>query len=147
MARKRKKKRTRRFSQEVALILTGSALTLCALSVMYGFLIRNSVAGEMRYRIEVLNGTGQAGLAQRLAESARRKGIDVFQVANADSFSYAECILIGRKDGVDIDAFGRALGVHNVIEQLDAESFVDATLIIGADYHTLNLEDSSRLLE
>ena len=143
MARSRRKKKTRGYSQEIALILTGSALTLCALSVMYGFLIRSANAGDKLtgYRIEIWNGTGEPGLAQRIADAARRKGVDVFQVGNASDFSHRESILIGRKKINGLEDFGRALGCRNFIEQLDKQSLVDATLIVGADYRSLNLFD------
>jgi hypothetical protein len=151
LARRKKRKKARSYSQEILLILTGSALTLCALSVMYGFLIRKSMAdNEIReFRIEVLNGTGTKGLARGVAVSLRKKGIDVFHVDNADNFSYEESILIGRKELDNLDALGQALGCKNIVEQLKKDSLVDATLIIGADYRTLNLgnEENSGLLE
>ena len=144
MARKKrsKKKEKRKLSQDVLMLLTGGALTLCILSIGYGFLIRQSVAEHevQEFRIEVLNGTGEKGLAARAAAALRQKGIDVFQVENADHFSYRETILIGRKRGEDLQTLGQALGCDNVIEQLTADSFVDATLILGADYRSLNLE-------
>ena len=138
-------------SHDLLLVLAGSALTLCALSVTYGFLIRKSIAGhEVReFRIEILNGTGEKGVAQRAAENARKKGIDVFHVGNAVNFGYEESILIGRKEKRDLDVLGQALGCRNLVEQLKSDSFVDATLILGADYRSLNLSDeaTSRLLE
>jgi hypothetical protein len=148
---RRKKKKARSYSQDVLLVLTGSALTLCALSVMYGFLIRKSMADhEIReFRIEILNGTGEKGLARKAAALLRKNGIDVFHVDNADSFFYEESILIGRRDVDNLHVLGHALGCKNVVEQLKKDSFVDATLILGADYHTLNLgpDTNSGLLE
>jgi hypothetical protein len=148
MARKRRPKTRRKpskrgFSQQVLLVLTGSALTLCMLSVMYGFLIRKSMAehtiGELR--IEVLNGTGEKGLAQSAARALRKMGVDVLHVSNAESFTYDESILVARKDNDRLKALGKALGCSNVIEQLKGDSIVDATLIIGADYQKLNLDE------
>jgi len=137
-------------SHDLLLVLAGSALTLCALSVTYGFLIRKSIARPpAEFRIEILNGTGVKGVAQRAAENARKKGIDVFHVGNADNFGYEESILIGRKETCDLDVLGQMLGCRNSIVQLKSDSFVDATLILGADYRSLNLSDeaTSRLLE
>ncbi|MDH3215608.1 MAG: LytR C-terminal domain-containing protein [Candidatus Krumholzibacteria bacterium] len=152
MAKRRRKKRAaRNYSQEVLLVLTGSALTLCALSVMYGFMIRKSIARSEVHGvcIEILNGTGQKGLARKAAASVRKTGIDVLQAENAESFSYEESILIGRKKGVALNPLGRALGCDNVVEELREDSVVDATLILGADYRTLKLGDmeDSTLLE
>lgn len=149
--RKSRKKKKRSVSHNLLLLLAGSALTVCALSVTYGFLIRKSMADhEVReFRIEILNGTGEKGLAQSAAEGARKKGIDVFHVGNADNFSYEESILIGRIENRDLSVLGQALGCRNVVEQLKSDSFVDATLILGADYRSLNLadENTSGLLE
>jgi hypothetical protein len=150
MTRKRKPKSrgkvrraSRGFSQQVLLVLTGSALTLCALSIMYGFLIRQSMAkhepGDLR--IEVLNGTGEQGIAHSVALSLRKMGVDVLNEDNAKSFDFEESILIERKDNDGVKALGKAIGCRNVIVQLKDDSIVDATLIIGADYHKLNLDE------
>jgi len=148
---RRKSKKKHSYSHDILLVLMGSALTLCALSVTYGFLIRKSMADEeiREFRIEILNGTGEKGVARVAAASARKKGIDVFHVGNADNFDYEESILIGRKDGKNLNALGQVVGCKNVVEQLMADSFVDATLILGADYRSLNLsaEINSSLLE
>ena len=40
-----------------------------------------------------------------------------------------------------VEALGRALGCENVVVQLDDDSFVDATLIIGRDHGRLNLSE------
>jgi hypothetical protein len=125
------------------LIFTGSVLTLCALSVMYGFLIRKSMADVSGFRIEILNGTGETGLAARAAASAREMNIDVFDVGNADE-PHEESIVVARKDERDAEVLARALGCKNVVEQFRRDSLVDATLIIGADYRSLKLNfDSS----
>lgn len=143
MIRRRKK---RRYSEEALLILAGSMLTVCALSVMYGFLIRKSMANIAlsEFRIEILNGTGQKGIGQQVAGSARNSGIDVLHVGNADSFSYEESILIARREVKNLKTLARALGCRNVVEQFQEESLVDATLIVGADYRSLKLDGESR---
>ena len=150
MASRRGQKKARDYSP-LLLILTGSVLTLCALSVMYGFLIRKSMADNniRGFRIEVLNGIGEQGVARRAAVLLMKKGIDVFQVGNADSFSYTESILIGCREIGNLGSLGRALGCDNVVEELKEDSLVDATLILGADYQTLNLGGGtdSRLLK
>ena len=145
MARKRAraKKKQSSWSQKVVWLLTGSALTLCALSVMYGFLIRQSVAEHnvSGLRIEVLNGTKENGLARLVATSLMRQGVDVLDTDNADNDAYEESILIARRSSKHVEALGRALGCGNVIVQLDDDSFVDATLIIGRDHGRLNLSE------
>jgi hypothetical protein len=140
MARKRRKKKSR-YSQPIALLLAGSLITLCGLSIMYGFLIRKSIAEDQveQFRIEILNGTGQDGLAGKVALSLRKKGIDVFRVENAPDFGHKESILISRKEKEGLDNLARVLGCDNVIEQTTEDSIVDATLILGSDYRSLKL--------
>ncbi len=59
---------------------------------------------------------------------------------NANNFNYKESIVIARRKDHDARALARKLGCDNVIEQLVEDSIVDATLILGADYQTLNLD-------
>jgi hypothetical protein len=148
MARRKRKKKARSRSHDILLVLMGSALTICALSVMYGVLIRQSMADEVigDFRIEILNGTGEKGLAARAATAARGMGVDVFHVDNAEE-PYEESVLIARKDVENLDVLGQALGCRNVVDMLKTDSLVDATLILGADYRSLNLNlDSSSSL-
>jgi hypothetical protein len=129
----------------VLLLAAGSVLTLCALSVMYGMLIRKSMAEVTlsEFRIEVLNGSGQKGLAQRVAHSARKRGIDVLHVGNAENDAYDESILIARRAVSNLDALAKALDCDNVVEQYQPASLVDATLIVGADRGSPKTEGES----
>jgi hypothetical protein len=141
VARKRKKKKRGGYSQQILLLLSGSLLTLCVLSIAYGVLIRKSIAEDTvrQFRIEILNGTGKKGLASSAAMGLREKGIDVFRVENAPHYDYEESILIARREVKGLGKLAKRLGCRNVIEQLKADSMVDATLIIGADYGKLDL--------
>lgn len=142
MPRKRRKKKKGGFSQQIALVLAGSALTLCALSVMYGFLIRNSMAENnlQDLRIEILNGTGEQGLARAAAMTLIERGVDVIDYGNAVDFSFGESMIIARRKHDGIRALGRNLGCENVVEQYKEDSLADAVLILGADYGKLRLE-------
>lgn len=139
MPRRKTRKKKKGYSP-LLLILMGSALTLCALSVMYGFLIRKSMAHEgfKDIKVEVLNGTKEQGLARQVRASLRNLGTDVLDVGNADEM-YAESILIGRRKTDRLEAFGKAVGCKNIIEEYRDDSLVDATLILGADYRKLNV--------
>jgi len=132
-------------------LVSACAVALCLVSVSYGFFARHAGPDpdEAPFRLEVLNGTGMAGLAGDVAAALRRRGIDVFKVENADNFDYEESILIKRRAGVDSDALAREVGCENVVEQLKRDAFVDATLIVGADYAKLRLgaPSDSGLLE
>ncbi len=149
---KRKKKRKNNLAQKFFLIFASMVLVLCAASITYGFFLRhaggNNIEGQS-FRIEVLNGTGERGLAQKVAVALKMKGIDVFETGNAKNFSYDRSILISRKKNSQFKQLGKLLGCKRLIEQLKEDGHVDATLILGADYKKLKLglENNSLLLE
>ena len=149
--KKKKKQPQGGAGQSFAVFVSGCLVALCLVSVAYGFLARRAGAERVGapFRIEVLNGTGQAGLANKVAATMRRRGIDVFRVENADHFDYAETILLTRRSGIDTGALAREVGCPNVVEQLKREAFVDASLIIGGDYEELRIgaQADSGLLE
>jgi len=148
-ARKKKKKQETNYLQEALLLLVGALLTISAVSVGYGFFARraDAVSAPPGIRIEILNGTGESGLAQKTARALRTGGVDVLKAGNADRFDYRESVLIARTRNGNIEDLATRLHCRNVIEQLKGGSLVDATLIIGADYNRLNLGSKSGLNE
>ena len=143
--RKTSKKKARKggsVAQRFLVALAGLVMTLCVASVTFGFFIRHSGGNDRgsQLRIEVLNGTGQRGLAEEARRGLLHRGIDVISVANAEHFDYDESVLIARKKSVDVRELGELLGCRNVIEQVRDDSLEDATLILGADYKALRLE-------
>jgi hypothetical protein len=151
MANRRKKKKTVRrkssgtgagFGQKLAVALALIVLVLCAASATFSFFVRNRTDGGRHgtFTIEVLNGTGKAGLAHEAKRGLLNRGIDVIAVKNAEHFDYPESVLISRKEGADVGLLGEILGCKNVIVQIREDSIEDATLILGADYRELNLE-------
>lgn len=149
MAAKRKKKRSSRrrkkgvgFGQKLAVALSLVVLVLCAASATWSFFVRHGGGnGDPRpFSIEVLNGTGRAGLAHEAKKGLLHRNIDVIEVGNADHFDYAESVLIARKPGADVKKLGEIIGCRNVVVQIDEDAIEDASLILGADYRRLNLE-------
>ncbi len=119
-----------------ALVLSGASIAVGVMNWMtrvHGDDVTDDV------RIEVLNGTGERGLGRIVARALMRKRIDVLTVGNADKFDYKETILIARTKKPAVESLGEMLGCGRFIEQLKDDSMVDATLIIGADYRTLDL--------
>ncbi|MBI4720255.1 MAG: LytR C-terminal domain-containing protein [Chitinivibrionia bacterium] len=86
----------------------------------------------------VLNGVGTQGLAGRAADGLRNMGIDVFKVGNTNKI-YAQSVLLARNSNPQIALLGEYLNCTNIIEQLQEEPLVDATLVLGEDYRALNL--------
>jgi len=128
------------FGQKVLVGLSSVLLILCLASITYGFFVRKGDGKEGKFRIQVLNGTGQAGLANDAKRGLLRMGIDVIDVTNADRFDYEESILIARKVDAEVVELGRMLGCKHVIKQVQHDSMADASLILGADYDDLRLD-------
>jgi hypothetical protein len=143
VAKRRKKKNTNgQPVQKLLVVLSCTIWILCAASITYGFFLRFSNNGAQqgrRFRIEILNGTGRSGLAQEAANALMRRGIDVFKTGNADRFTYEQSILIARRKSPQFEQLGRILGCSRMVEQLQNDTLVDATFILGADYANLKL--------
>jgi hypothetical protein len=86
-------------------------------------------------RVQVLNGTGQDGLGQKVATDLRRCGFDVVDVANAENDSFPETVVVDRADNGTSNAgyVAEALNCKNVIPQIEPRSYLEVTVIIGKD--------------
>jgi len=83
-------------------------------------------------RVEVLNGCGSRGAADRVALLLRREGFLVEKVGNADHFHYREDIVVARTvDRERLLDLGRALGGAAVVEQQIPDYEYQVTVIVG----------------
>ena len=91
-----------------------------------------SPVADAALKIEVLNGCGSPGAADRVAMLLRREGFQVSQVGNADHFHYRQDIVVARtlprERAVDL---GRTLGGVVAIEQRIPEHEADITVVVG----------------
>jgi hypothetical protein len=150
MAKKKRKSNRKRsaknrranIGQKLLVGLAGVVLVLCAASVTSGFFLRRSAddSETAQFRIEILNGTGERGLAHTAKRELLLRGIDVIKVDNADHFEYNKSVLIARKKGADVELLGEIIKCDNVVKQLRHGTLEDATLILGSDYRELNLD-------
>ena len=92
--------------------------------------------------VEVLNGCGISGLAQRFTNYLRKEGIDVIYTGNADRMDYAITHVIQRvddpakiQDALDV----LSLDAARIIRQENASQHVDLTIIVGRDYEELDI--------
>ena len=90
--------------------------------------------------VEVLNGCGISGLAQKFTNYLRQQGIDVIYTGNADRMNYERTHLIERanvpeksKEVLNILMFDSSRTIHEVNPSLH----VDLTLLLGKDYKDL----------
>lgn len=90
---------------------------------------------EERPRVEILNGTGDRGVARRGAEVLRDRGFDVVYFGNADAFGHAATRVLDRSGRPEAAAaVARALGLDSAVTELDSTLYLDATVILGEDW-------------
>ena len=93
-------------------------------------------------QIEVLNGCGVPGLANKYTAKLRRNGFDVVETGNFKNFDMKETIVIARSDQVEnAKRVARALGINerNILLEKSPDFYLDATVVIGSDYESINL--------
>jgi hypothetical protein len=89
---------------------------------------------EIPVVVEVLNGCGQPGMAERAASHLRACGFDVMCVGNADDFDFSETVVVDRSGDPDkAGEVAEALGRVPVVYQLSSAFFVDVTVVLGGD--------------
>jgi hypothetical protein len=91
-------------------------------------------------QIEVLNGCGIGGVADKFTAYLREQNFDVVQVGNFKSFDIDNTLVVDRT-GNKNNAFKVAekLGIDskNVVQQINNDYFLDVTLIVGKDFNKL----------
>lgn len=91
-------------------------------------------------QLDVLNGSGARGMAARCTNYLRGRGFDVVEMKNYKLSNIPHTLVIDRAgDRAAARLVAAALGVpdKNVIQQLNPDYFVDVSVIIGADYSSL----------
>lgn len=94
-------------------------------------------------QLEVLNGCGVPGVAGRFTTALRRYGFDVVESGNFDNFEMEETILISRNGNMrNATRVARALGIpeERILIEVSPDFYLDATLVIGADFESLNID-------
>lgn len=97
------------------------------------------VAAEV-IQVEILNGCGVNGIADRFTDFLRANGFDVVNRGNYKSFDLDNTIVIDRRGNLaNAKKTAKALGAKpsSVIQQLNEDYFLDVTIIVGKDYFNL----------
>lgn len=90
---------------------------------------------EGRPRVEVLNGAGERGAARRAAEALRSAGFDVVYFGNARHFGHPVTRVLDRSGRAGAaEEVARFLGLDGAALELDPGLYLDATVILGADW-------------
>ncbi|MBR9988386.1 MAG: LytR C-terminal domain-containing protein [Gemmatimonadetes bacterium] len=86
-------------------------------------------------RVEVLNGSGRAGMARAVTQRLRSAGFDVLFFGNAPASAGDSSTVIARSGN---DAIARAvaghLGITRITSEPDTDLHLDATVILGRDF-------------
>ncbi|MFW6089110.1 MAG: LytR C-terminal domain-containing protein [Gemmatimonadota bacterium] len=94
-----------------------------------------SVREGARASLEVLNGAGDPGAAERVSERLRDMGFDVKTFGNASSFEQGRTELLDRSGRADAaQAIADSLGGVPLRAEPAPELYLDATLILGDDW-------------
>lgn len=100
-----------------------------------------------RIRIEVLNGCGVSGVAEKVGRYLREAGFDVMTWKNADSFNYPETMVIDRTGNLEnARRVANAMGLRTHIQQIvhDPYRIEQVAVIIGRDYDRLSIFTRNR---
>lgn len=92
-------------------------------------------------QVEVLNGCGISGIADRFTDYLRSNNFDVVNTGNYISFDVTETLVIERTGNMaNARKVAKALGVKeaNIVQQLNDDYFLDVSIVIGKDYHKLS---------
>jgi hypothetical protein len=91
-------------------------------------------------RVQVLNGSGEGGVAGRLASTLREGGFHVVEVRNAERDDYFATLVVARQeDPAGALAVARYLGGPPVIRQAWSSDQADVTVVLGSDRSRLHL--------
>jgi LCP family protein required for cell wall assembly len=83
-------------------------------------------------RVEVLNGSGKTGAAQRVAEILRQQGYEITNVGNADSYNYDTSQIICNNDSVkDVTRIANIVNSTVVKRENNPSATADVTVIVG----------------
>ena len=98
-------------------------------------------------QIEVLNGCGVQGIANKFTDFLRVKGFDVVKTENYESFNVLETVVIDRRGDVKnclriAEAMG--FGEERILQEVNEAYLIDATVILGKDFRQL---ESWQLME
>ena len=117
-------------------------LVAFSIVVRWSGLRERFVNEPLEIQLEVLNGTGEQGVAMRMAMELRKAGIDVLIVGDAEHFRFERSIIVDRRGDEEIvSRLSRLTGCGRVVEQRQERPLVDATLIVGRDMKDLYFGD------
>lgn len=93
-------------------------------------------------QLEVLNGCGVPGVATKYTGSLRTFGFDVVETGNFHHYNVQKSLVISRSGQMEnARRVAAAVGISEdqILREESPDYYLDVTLVIGADYKSLNL--------
>jgi hypothetical protein len=134
------------------LILNVSILILVLINSILAYSVFNAIpfndsddnyledSTRVKIQVEVLNGCGVSGVAEKLTAYLRTNNIDVVNLGNYRSFEIENSIIICRNEKInnaEIVAAIVGLDSQNIIQQINPDYLLDVTFVLGKDYRDL----------
>ncbi len=91
-------------------------------------------------QVEVLNGCGASGVADKLTDFLRMNKIDVVNLGNYRSFDIENSIIISRNNKIkNAEKLAALVGLDqsSIVQQTNKDYLLDVTFILGKDYRKL----------
>lgn len=91
-------------------------------------------------QVEVRNGCGISGLAGDMTQFLRKKGFDVVDVGDHDSFDLEYSVVYDRIGDIEsARKLAKAVGIppERVVQDIKLDEYIDASIVIGLDYAQL----------
>lgn len=107
------------------------------LRALVGSVFPGQRAGSaVRPRLQILNGTGAVGLAQRVSDRLLSAGVEVKLTGNAGRLDYEETQIVFYRgeDQAAAERVQKALGVGRIVLSRNPVDVVDVTVIVGRDF-------------
>ena len=91
--------------------------------------------GEDTAKVEVLNGSGVVGMANKVADQLKKAGFEVTRTSNAPNFSYDQCCIITHKGKTEpVQRISKLLKCDDIREDVHQVGPADVTVIVGRNY-------------
>lgn len=98
-----------------------------------------TTAGEI-IQLDVLNGCGASGVAQKFTDFLRKRNFDVVQSGNYQTFDVEHSLVIDRTGDMEsARKVAHALGIDekNIVQQINPDYYLHVSVVIGRDYQDL----------
>lgn len=138
----------RRRSNAGRALVAGLALIVVALAASWAWTRFGGLQAAPRFsksarviRVQILNGSGEAGVGGRVAAFLRDGGFQVVDVRNADRSDYFASIVVARRrDLSTAREVAHYLGGPPLVRQVWDSDLADVSVIIGSDRSRLQIE-------